>query len=86
MTITDDNARCYGWSFWIDRGGTFTDVIGRAADGQVRTLKLLSISDAYDDAAVEARPRGRAPRGSAGMRQGAPQLPAVSGTSKQASS
>lgn len=45
------------WTFWIDRGGTFTDVIG-AKDGRVaRTLKLLSASDAYDDAAVEAMRR-----------------------------
>ena len=46
-----------GWSFWIDRGGTFTDVIGERTDGGVETLKLLSVSDAYDDAAVEAMRR-----------------------------
>jgi 5-oxoprolinase (ATP-hydrolysing) len=40
--------------FWIDRGGTFTDIIACDHDGQVRTLKLLSQSDAYEDAAVEA--------------------------------
>ena len=34
-----------GWSFWIDRGGTFTDCIGRAPDGRLLTRKLLS-SDA----------------------------------------
>ena len=45
------------WSIWIDRGGTFTDVIGRAGDGAVTTLKLLSISDGYDDAAVEGMRR-----------------------------
>jgi len=45
------------WSFWIDRGGTFTDVIARRDDGQVRTLKLLSASNAYADAAVEAMRR-----------------------------
>ena len=30
------------WQFWIDRGGTFTDVIGRAPGGALKTLKLLS--------------------------------------------
>jgi 5-oxoprolinase (ATP-hydrolysing) len=42
------------WEFWIDRGGTFTDVIGRTPSGSLRTLKLLSDNAAqYDDAAVE---------------------------------
>jgi 5-oxoprolinase (ATP-hydrolysing) len=41
------------WEFWIDRGGTFTDVIGRAPSGSLRTLKLLSDGAQYDDAAVE---------------------------------
>jgi N-methylhydantoinase A/oxoprolinase/acetone carboxylase beta subunit len=30
------------WEFWIDRGGTFTDIIGRAPDRSLHTLKLLS--------------------------------------------
>src|SRR5580658_10104631 len=30
------------WEFWIDRGGTFTDVIGRRPDGALVTYKLLS--------------------------------------------
>ncbi|MFW5660050.1 MAG: hydantoinase/oxoprolinase family protein, partial [Oceanicaulis sp.] len=42
-----------GMEFWIDRGGTFTDVIGRHADGRLTALKLLSNSDAYEDAATE---------------------------------
>ncbi len=43
-----------GWRFWIDRGGTFTDVVARAPGGALRTLKLLSEDPArYDDAAVE---------------------------------
>src|SRR6185312_14426928 len=43
-----------GWQFWIDRGGTFTDVVARAPDGSLRTQKLLSESpDQYPDAAVE---------------------------------
>jgi len=41
------------WEFWIDRGGTFTDVIGRRADGALLTHKLLSENpEAYRDAAV----------------------------------
>jgi len=45
------------WRFWIDRGGTFTDVIGHASDGEEVSLKLLSASPAYPDAAVEAMRR-----------------------------
>jgi len=42
------------WQFWIDRGGTFTDIVGRAPDGTLRTLKLLSENvEQYRDAAVE---------------------------------
>ncbi len=42
------------WDFWIDRGGTFTDVIGRAPDGGLHTAKLLSENpQRYEDAAVE---------------------------------
>jgi 5-oxoprolinase (ATP-hydrolysing) len=42
------------WEFWIDRGGTFTDIIGRAPDESLHTLKLLSENPAhYEDAAVE---------------------------------
>ncbi len=42
------------WQFWIDRGGTFTDVVGRAPDGALHTLKLLSENpEQYRDAAVE---------------------------------
>jgi 5-oxoprolinase (ATP-hydrolysing) len=41
------------WEFWIDRGGTFTDVIGRRPDGGLLTHKLLSENpEAYRDAAV----------------------------------
>jgi len=52
-----------GWTFWIDRGGTFTDVIGRSPTGELTTLKLPSESTAYADAAVEAMRRllGAAP-------------------------
>ncbi|HEY7972482.1 MAG TPA: hydantoinase/oxoprolinase family protein, partial [Xanthobacteraceae bacterium] len=42
------------WDFWIDRGGTFTDVIGRAPDGSLVAHKLLSeFPEAYSDAAVQ---------------------------------
>ncbi len=41
------------WEFWIDRGGTFTDVIGKRPDGKLVTHKLLSENpEAYGDAAV----------------------------------
>ena len=41
------------WDFWIDRGGTFTDVIGRDSSGKLHARKLLSENpDAYRDAAV----------------------------------
>ena len=43
------------WSFAIDRGGTFTDVVATASDGRRRVAKLLSENPAhYDDAALEA--------------------------------
>jgi 5-oxoprolinase (ATP-hydrolysing) len=43
-----------GWQFWIDRGGTFTDIVARAPDGSLRTQKLLSEDpERYSDAAVE---------------------------------
>ncbi|MDR6145694.1 5-oxoprolinase (ATP-hydrolyzing) [Sphingomonas sp. SORGH_AS870] len=42
-----------GWSFWIDRGGTFTDVVARAPDGTLTTAKLLSEApERYADAAI----------------------------------
>jgi 5-oxoprolinase (ATP-hydrolysing) len=42
------------WEFWIDRGGTFTDVVGRDPKGRLRTRKLLSENPgAYRDAAVQ---------------------------------
>ena len=42
-----------GWRFWIDRGGTFTDIVACHPDGQLMTSKLLSENPRrYDDAAV----------------------------------
>ena len=45
----------HSWSFAIDRGGTFTDVVARSSDGRLRIEKLLSENPGkYDDAALEA--------------------------------
>ncbi|MEQ8482206.1 MAG: hydantoinase B/oxoprolinase family protein [Hoeflea sp.] len=42
------------WDFWIDRGGTFTDIVGRAPDGTLHQRKLLSENpEAYPDAAIQ---------------------------------
>src|SRR5579863_7068708 len=40
------------WDFWVDRGGTFTDIVARRPDGTLTAHKLLSVSPAYADAAV----------------------------------
>ena len=43
-----------GWQFWIDRGGTFTDVVARRPDGTLVTRKLLSDNpEHYRDAAIQ---------------------------------
>ena len=42
------------WQFWVDRGGTFTDIVARQPDGDVITYKLLSENpENYEDAALE---------------------------------
>jgi len=42
------------WQFWIDRGGTFTDIVARRPDGRLLTTKLLSDNpELYADAGVE---------------------------------
>jgi 5-oxoprolinase (ATP-hydrolysing) len=42
------------WQFWIDRGGTFTDIVARTPDGKILTHKLLSENpDHYIDAPVQ---------------------------------
>ena len=42
------------WQFWIDRGGTFTDIVARRPDGGLTTAKLLSENpERYRDAAVQ---------------------------------
>lgn len=49
MDTTTDNR----WQFWIDRGGTFTDIVARRPDGTLTTHKLLSENpEQYRDAAV----------------------------------
>ena len=41
------------WQFWIDRGGTFTDIVARKPDGTLTTHKLLSENpERYKDAAI----------------------------------
>ena len=43
----------HGWQFWIDRGGTFTDVVARRPDGALLAHKLLSENPGrYEDAAI----------------------------------
>src|SRR3974377_1254539 len=55
------------WDFWIDRGGTFTDVVGRRPDGTLIQHKLLSENpEAYADAAVQGI------RGLLGLKAGEP--------------
>ena len=42
------------WQFWVDRGGTFTDVVARTPAGELKTHKLLSDNpEQYDDAALQ---------------------------------
>jgi 5-oxoprolinase (ATP-hydrolysing) len=41
------------WQFWIDRGGTFTDIVARHPNGSLSVHKLLSDSPRYQDAAIQ---------------------------------
>ncbi len=41
------------WKFAVDRGGTFTDLIGLSPEGRLHTQKLLSSSPDYEDASIE---------------------------------
>lgn len=55
------------WHFWIDRGGTFTDIVARTPDGALVTHKLLSENpERYSDAAIEGI------RNLLGLREGDP--------------
>lgn len=48
-----ENSEARKWQFWVDRGGTFTDIVARAPDGGLQTRKLLSENpEVYPDAAV----------------------------------
>ena len=48
-----DQSQTGKWQFWVDRGGTFTDIVARKPDGTLATHKLLSENpEAYPDAAV----------------------------------
>ncbi len=43
-----------GWQFWVDRGGTFTDIVAMQPDGNLKTHKLLSENpQQYPDAAIQ---------------------------------
>ena len=65
------------WDFWIDRGGTFTDIIGRRPDGSLLAHKLLSENpDAYRDSAVQGI------RNLLGLRSGEPIPAGLIGTVK----
>ncbi|HPK33254.1 MAG TPA: hydantoinase/oxoprolinase family protein, partial [Ottowia sp.] len=66
------NASTSRWQFWIDRGGTFTDVVARRPDGSIVTHKLLSENpEQYRDAAVAGI------RHLLGLKAGEPVTPAL---------
>ena len=51
--MSSQSAQASRWQFWIDRGGTFTDIVARRPDGALITNKLLSDHpERYRDAAV----------------------------------
>src|SRR5680860_843643 len=42
------------WQFWVDRGGTFTDIVAKRPDGTLQAHKLLSENpERYKDAAIQ---------------------------------
>ena len=50
----EPNSYNNGWQFWIDRGGTFTDLVARNPDGKILTHKILSENpEHYSDAALQ---------------------------------
>lgn len=54
MAAPADRHGAARWQFWIDRGGTFTDIVARRPDGRLVTHKLLSENpEQYRDAAVQ---------------------------------
>ena len=63
----DGGGKGGGWQFWVDRGGTFTDIVARTPGGALRTKKLLSENpEIYSDAAIHGI------RGFLGVEAGAP--------------
>ena len=57
-----------GWQFWVDRGGTFTDIVARRPDGRLLTHKLLS----ENPCAVPRRGGGRDPCAARDFAEGVP--------------
>ncbi|WP_288902208.1 hydantoinase B/oxoprolinase family protein [uncultured Sneathiella sp.] len=54
MTNKMDDAATKEWHIWVDRGGTFTDLVARKPDGEIVTHKLLSENpEQYEDAALQ---------------------------------
>lgn len=54
LAAASDHRGSGRWQFWIDRGGTFTDIVARRPDGRLVTHKLLSENpEQYRDAAVQ---------------------------------
>jgi len=54
MTVASPSTKQEKWQFWVDRGGTFTDLVARTPNGDIRTHKLLSENpEQYEDAAIE---------------------------------
>ena len=54
MTSADSTVASGRWQFWVDRGGTFTDIVAQRPDGHLVTCKLLSDDPRqYDDAVLE---------------------------------
>ena len=77
MTATTNEAATGRWQFWIDRGGTFTDVVAKRPDGSVATHKLLSENpEQYRDAAIQGI-RDTARPGQGRTRSRRPQIEAV---------
>ena len=54
MSFTSGKNSQKQWDFWVDRGGTFTDIVAKSPDGQLHTKKLLSENpEVYEDAALQ---------------------------------
>ena len=70
--MTNNSPSHARWQFWIDRGGTFTDIVARKPDGSIVTHKLLSENpEQYKDAAVAGI------RHLLGLKAGEPVTPAL---------